>query len=260
MGGLSYKMPITATTMWIGGLGLAGVPPLAGFFSKDEILAAAMGGGRPLLFLLLLAGALMTAFYTFRLLFLAFSGAPRMGKEVLQHAHESPWVMTAPLALLAVLTLVAGFVLGLPLDGTRLARWLASAFALHEVEHSTLVPLLSVVVVVAGFVFALYRYKLTPVKPERVGQPSTALRALLLNAYYVDALYDRGIVRPLAALSSRLARAFDLGVLDGVVNGLGRAVAAGAGGLRKVQTGYVVNYALTMLAGAVVLVVFLLVR
>ena len=260
MGGLSSKMPITATTMWVGGFGLAGVPPLAGFFSKDEILTAAMGHGQYLMFMLLLAGALLTAFYTFRLLFLAFGGAPRMSKDVLQHAHESPWMMTAPLVVLALLTVVAGFVLGLPLDGTRLAQRLAPVFALHEGEHSKLVPLLSVVVVVAGFVLALQRYKSAPVKAERVGQPSTPLRALLLNAYYIDALYDRVIVRPLFALSEGLARVFDLGVLDGVVNGLGRAVAAGAAGLRQLQTGYVVNYALTMLAGAVVLVAFLLVR
>jgi NADH-quinone oxidoreductase subunit L len=256
MGGLSYKMPITATTMWVGGFGLAGVPPLAGFFSKDEILTAAMGRGQHLILLLLLAGALLTAFYTFRLLFLAFSGAPRMSKDVLHHAHESPWVMTAPLVVLGLLTVVAGFVLGLPLDGTRLAQRLASVFALHEGEHSKLVPLLSVVVVVAGFALALQRYKVAPVKPERVGQA----RTLLLNAYYVDALYDRVIVRPLFALSESLARVFDLGVIDGIVNGVGRGVAAGAAGLRRLQTGYAVNYALTMLAGAVVLVAFLLVR
>jgi NADH-quinone oxidoreductase subunit L len=260
MGGLAYKLPITATTMWVGGLGLAGVPPLAGFFSKDEILAAAMSERHHLLFILLLVGALMTAFYTFRLLFLAFSGAPRMNKEVLHHAHESPWVMTAPLVVLALLTVVAGFALGLPLDGTRLAHRLEGVFDLHEAAHSKMVPLVSVLVVVAGFAFALHRYKLTPVKPERVGQPSTPLRALLLNAYYVDALYDRVIVRPLFALSEVLARVFDLGVLDGIVNGVGRAVTAGASGLRRLETGYVVNYALTMLAGAVVLVAFLLVR
>src|SRR4029079_10026089 len=102
MGGLAYKLPITATTMWVGGLGLAGVPPLAGFFSKDEILSAAMSERHHLLFIFLLVGALLTAFYTFRLLFLAFSGAPRMGKEVLHHAHESPWVMTLPLVALAL--------------------------------------------------------------------------------------------------------------------------------------------------------------
>jgi len=260
MGGIAYKLPITATTMWVGGLGLAGVPPLAGFFSKDEILAAAMGEGHTLLFLLLLAGAFLTAFYTFRLLFLAFSGSPRMTKDVLHHAHESPWMMTVPLVVLALLTGVAGFVLGLPPEGTRFAHGLESVFARHAGAHSRLVPLLSVVVVAAGFALALQRYKLTPVRAERVGEPRTALRALLLNAYYVDALYDRAIVRPLLALSVVLARVFDLGVIDGIVNGVGRAVMAGGAGLRRLQTGYVVNYALTMLAGAVVLVAFLLVR
>ena len=260
MGGLAYKLPLTATTMWVGGLGLAGVPPLAGFFSKDEILAAAMGEGHMPMFTLLLAGALMTAFYTFRLLFLVFSGSPRMAKDVLHHAHESPWVMTAPLVVLALLTLVAGFVLGLPLDATRLAHRLETVFALHEGAHSKLVPLLSVIVVVAGFVLAMRRYKVVPVKVEQIGQPRTPLRALLLNAYYVDALYDRAIVRPLLALSEVLARAFDLGVIDGVVNGVGRSVVAWGGLLRRVQTGYTVNYALTMLAGAVVLVAFLLIR
>jgi NADH-quinone oxidoreductase subunit L len=115
-------------------------------------------------------------------------------------------------------------------------------------------------VVVAGFALALMRYKLAPVKAGQVGRPRTALHALLLNAYYVDALYDRAIVRPLYALSVVLARVFDLGVIDGIVNGVGRGVVAGGAALRRVQTGYVVNYALTMLAGAVLVVAFLLAR
>jgi NADH-quinone oxidoreductase subunit L len=260
MGGIAYKLPITATTMWIGGAGLAGVPGLAGFFSKDEILAATLGSGHYLMFLLLLAGAFLTAFYTFRLLFLAFSGSPRMAKDVLQHAHESPWVMTVPLVVLALLTLVAGFVLGLPFDGTRFAHLLETVFGPHEGDHSNLVPLLSLVVVAAGYGLAYHRYKRTPVRPEQIGQPRTALRALLLNAYYVDALYDRAIVRPLYGLSVGLARVVDLGVIDGLVNGLGRGVVAWGASLRRVQTGYIVNYALTMLAGAVVVVAFLLLR
>ncbi len=260
MGGLAYKLPWTAITMWAGGLGLAGVPPFAGFFSKDEILAAAMGRGHHLMFLLLLAGALLTAFYTFRLLFLAFSGAPRMSKDVLHHAHESPWVMLLPLIVLGLLTFVAGLALGLPYEGTQLASWLESVFTPHEGKHSYLVMLLSVIVVAAGLGLALQRYKLTPVKPERVGEPSTALRRLLLNAYYVDALYDRAIVRPLYALSVVLARSFDLGLIDGIVNGIGRTVVAGGAVMRRLQTGYAVNYALTMLVGAVVLVAFLLAR
>jgi NADH-quinone oxidoreductase subunit L len=246
--------------MWIGGLGLAGAPPLAGFFSKDEILAAALDGRHLPIFLLLVVGAFLTAFYTFRLLFLAFSGSPRMSKEVLHHAHESPWVMTVPLVVLSVLTIVAGFVLGLPLGGTRIAHLLGGVFGEHAESHASIVVLVSVIVFVAGLGLAMYRYRMTPVRTDIVGQPRTPLHALLLNAYYVDRLYDTLIVRPLLALSVVLARVVDLGFIDGIVNGVGRLVTACGAGLRYVQSGYVVNYALTMLAGAVVVIAFLLVR
>jgi NADH-quinone oxidoreductase subunit L len=260
MGGLASKMPITATTMWIGGLGLAGAPLLAGFFSKDEILGAALGTEHLGIFTLLLAGAFMTAFYTFRLLFLAFSGAPRMPRDVLQHAHESPWVMTAPLLVLSVLTVVAGFALGLPLDGSRFAHLLAAVFQPHEGEHASVVVLLSLVVFGAGGLLAFYMYRQSAVKPEAIGQPRTWVHALLLNAWYVDWIYDRLVVQPIYVLSVVLAQVFDVGVIDGIVNGLGRAVSAWGAGLRRLQTGYVVNYALTMLAGAVVVVAFFLAR
>jgi NADH-quinone oxidoreductase subunit L len=260
MGGLAYKMPITATTMWIGGLGLAGAPPLAGFFSKDEILAAALDGRHTPIFLILVVGAFLTAFYTFRLLFLAFSGSPRMSKEVLHHAHESPWVMTVPLVVLSLLTVVAGFVFGLPFGATRIAHLLGSVFAEHAESHAALVVLVSVMVFAAGLGLAMYRYRMTPVKADTVGRPRTWAHAMLINAYYVDAVYDRLIVRPLLALAIVLARAVDLGVIDGIVNGVGRLVTAWGAGLRRVQSGYVVNYALTMLAGAVVVIAFLLVR
>ena len=260
MGGLASKMPVTATTMWIGGLGLAGCPLLAGFFSKDEILGAAHGTGHRAIFALLIVGAFMTAFYTFRLLFLAFSGAPRMSKDVLHHAHESPWVMTGPLVVLSALTLVAGFVLGLPADGTRLAHLLERVFHPLEGEHAVIVLVLSVIVFGAGGVLAFYMYRQTPVRPEVIGQPRTWIQALLLNAWYVDWIYDRAIVRPLFALSVALAQIFDAGVIDGIVNGIGQAVSAWGAGLRRLQSGYVVNYALTMLAGAVVVVAFFLAR
>jgi NADH-quinone oxidoreductase subunit L len=260
MGGLAYKMPITATTMWIGGLGLAGAPLLAGFFSKDEILASALGGHHTAIFALLLLGAFMTAFYTFRLLFLAFSGSPRMAKDVLHHAHESPTVMTLPLLVLSLLTIVAGFVLGLPLDGTRFAQLLTPVFGAHEAHHGGIVVLLSVVVFAAGGALAMLRYRQTPVKAETIGRPRTWVHALLLDAWYVDWLYDRLFVRPIHALSIALAQLFDLGVIDGIVNGLGRAVADWGAGLRRLQSGYIVNYALTMLAGAVVVVAFFLAR
>ncbi|HEU5322285.1 MAG TPA: NADH-quinone oxidoreductase subunit L, partial [Methylomirabilota bacterium] len=198
--------------------------------------------------------------YTFRLLFLAFSGTPRMSKQVLHHAHESPWVMTAPLVVLSLLTVVAGFVLGLPLEATRFARFLAGVFARPGGGHGVLVPLLSVLVFVAGFGLAFARYKRAPVRAESIGQPRTAVHRLLLEAYYVDALYERAVVRPLFALSGFLASVVDLGVIDGLVIAAGRAVVRGAAALRRLQTGYVVNYALTMLAGAVVVAGYLLTR
>ncbi|HYE89418.1 MAG TPA: proton-conducting transporter membrane subunit, partial [Terriglobales bacterium] len=264
MGGLAPRMVVTTITMCIGGAGLAGVPFFAGFFSKDAILEAAFMGHRRVIWALLLLGAFMTAFYTFRLLFLTFFGGPRMSKDVAHHVHESPRVMTWPLIVLAVLTTIAGWAVGVPSDdGTRFARFLSGVFPMPEGHHggvaAYLLLVLSVVVVTAGIVLAWYLYMATPVRPETIGQARTKLQAFLLNAWHVDWLYDRVFVRPLLALYHGLAR-FDLRVLDGVVNLTGRLVVAWAAGTRRLQTGYVVNYALTMLAGAVVLVGFLLVR
>jgi NADH-quinone oxidoreductase subunit L len=264
MGGLAPRMVITTITMAVGAAGLAGVPPFAGFFSKDEILHAAFEEQRAI-WVLLVAGAFLTAFYAFRLLFLAFLGAPRMSREVAHHVHESPSVMTVPLVVLAVLTLVAGGALGLPSEqGTRFARFLAPVFPLHAGEDGGAVTLmlamLSLVVAAAGLILAWLLYVSRPVRADAIGRPRTWLHALLLHAFYVDALYDRAIVRPLHELSVFLARRLDLGLIDGAVNGLGRAVVAWARGVRRLQTGYVVNYALTMLVGAVALVGFLLAR
>src|SRR5438094_313271 len=245
-------------------LGLVGFPGLAGFFSKDEILAAAFFGSRAA-WALLLAGAFMTAFYTFRLIFLAFFTGPRMSKDVAHHAHESPRVMTWPLIALAALTVVAGAAVGIPSEhGTPFARFLSPVLPVHEGEHGgaagVMLLVLSVIVVAAGILLAWFMYMAAPVKAETIGQPRTVLVRLLLNAWYVDWLYDRAIVRPLYALSVFLARVFDLGVIDGLVNGLGRAVVWWSAGLRRLQTGYVVNYALTMLAGAVIFVAYFLAR
>ncbi|MBI1846402.1 MAG: NADH-quinone oxidoreductase subunit L [Candidatus Rokubacteria bacterium] len=265
MGDLSKRMMATTITMGIGALGLAGMLPLAGFWSKDEILAAAFFGHRRVLWGLLVAGAFMTAFYTFRMFFLAFFGSPRMSREVAHHVHESPRSMTWPLVILAVLTTVTGLAVGIPLEhGSPFERFLAPVFARLEEAHSPVAALalavLSVVVVAAGILLAWMLYHVRRVKAEEVGQPRTWVHALLLNAWYVDAIYDRLIVQPLYALSVLLARAFDLGVIDGIVNGLWRAVTGWAAGFRRLQTGFVVNYALTMLVGAVLLVGYLLTR
>jgi NADH-quinone oxidoreductase subunit L len=264
MGGLAPRMVITTITMTVGAAGLAGFPGLAGFFSKDEILAVAFHANRAV-WALLLMGAFMTAFYTFRMIFLAFLGAPRMSKDVAHHVHESPPTMTVPLIVLAVLTIIAGWVLGVPSEeGTRFQRMLGPVFAVQEGAHGgvtgIMLLVLSVIVVFAGMLLAWFVYGAAPVRADEIGRPRTVVHRLLLNAWYVDWLYDRGIVRPLLALSEFLARIFDTRVVDGAVNGLGRMVVAWAQSLRRLQTGYVVNYALTMLAGAVAIVGFLLFR
>jgi NADH-quinone oxidoreductase subunit L len=265
MGGLSSRMVATTVTTTIGGLGLAGMPGLAGFFSKDEILAAAYGSGHKGIWALLLLGAFLTSFYTARMLFLAFYSGPRMSREAAHHVHESPGVMTFPLWILALLTVITGIAFGIPSDhGTRFERFLAPVFPIHESGHSGVVALMllvsAVAVFVAGVMVAWFMYMATAVRPDTIGRPRTPIHALLLNAYYVDALYDRAIVRPLLALSRFLAGVFDVRLIDGLVNLVGRAVVASASGLRRLQTGYTVNYALTMLAGAVAIAAFLLAR
>jgi len=266
MGGLAPRMVTTTLTMTIGAAGLAGVPGLAGFFSKDEILHAAFAGHHRAIWALLLFGAFLTAFYTFRLLFLAFFNGPRMSRDVAHHVHESPPVMTWPLIVLALLTVAAGWAVGVPSDsGTRFSHFLLPVFpAVHEAgpggTSAYMLLILSVVVVAAGVVLAWIMYITTPPRPAVIGQPRTPIHALLLNAYYVDWLYDRAVVRPLQALSVFLARVVDLGIIDGVVNLTGRAVIGWAATFRRLQTGYVVNYALTMLVGAVLVVGYLLTR
>jgi NADH-quinone oxidoreductase subunit L len=264
MGGLAPRMVTTTITMTIGAAGLAGVPFLAGFFSKDAILEAAFMGHRRVIWALLLLGAFLTAFYTARLIFLTFFGGPRMSKEVAHHVHESPRVMTWPLIALAILTVVAGWAVGVPSEhGTRFARFLAPVFPMEDAHHggvaAYILLVLSVVVVSAGIVLAWYMYMTRAVRPEEIGRASTPVSALLLNAWYVDWLYDRVFVRPLLALYRFLMR-FDLGVIDGLVNLTGRLVVGWSAATRRVQTGYIVNYALTMVAGAVALVSFLLAR
>jgi NADH-quinone oxidoreductase subunit L len=265
MGGIAPRMMTTTVTFLIGAFGLAGVPPLAGFFSKDEILASVFHEHHYFLWVLLIVGAFMTAFYTFRLVFLAFFGAPRMSKEVAHHIHESPTSMTIPLIILAVATTVAGLAFGIPSShGTAFARFLAPVLPLGEGEHGAgtafTLLLLSAVVAIAGVTLAWYVYGRSPVRAASIGVPRNPLHKLLLEKYYVDEIYDFLFVRPIYHLSLWLARVFDPVVIDGLVNGTATAVTAWARGLRRVQTGYVMNYALGILLGAVAVVAYLLAR
>ncbi|MGH7373131.1 MAG: NADH-quinone oxidoreductase subunit L [Candidatus Rokuibacteriota bacterium] len=265
MGGLAPRMMTTTVTFLIGAFGLAGIPPLAGFFSKDEILASVFHEHHYLLWALLLVGAFMTAFYTFRLVFLAFFGGPRMPKEVAHHIHESPPVMTIPLMVLAALTVVAGLAVGIPSShGTPFARFLAPVLPLPAGEHSAGVAftllVLSALVAIAGVALAWFVYGRMPVRAASIGVARNPLHKLLLEKYYVDELYDALFVKPIYHLSLWLARIFDPSVIDGMVNGVASLVAGWARGMRRVQTGFVMNYALAVVLGAVAVVAYLLAR
>ena len=265
MGGLAPRMMTTTVTFLVGAFGLAGVPPLAGFFSKDEILGAVFHEHHYVLWALLVVGAFMTAFYTFRLVFLAFFGGPRMPKEVAHHIHESPASMTVPLIVLAVLTVVAGLAVGIPSSqGTAFSHFLAPVLPLDEAEHSAGVAftllVLSAIVAIAGVALAWMVYGRTPVRAASIGVARNPLHKLLIEKYYVDEIYDALFVKPIYHLSLWLARVFDPGLIDGIVNGVATVVAGWARGLRRVQTGYVMNYALGILLGAVAVVAYLLAR
>ena len=265
MGGLAPRMMTTTVTFLVGAFGLAGIPPLAGFFSKDEILGAVFHGHRYLLWAMLLLGAFMTAFYTFRLVFLAFFGGPRMPKEVAHHIHESPAVMTIPLIVLAVLTVVAGLAVGIPSSqGTAFAHFLAPVLPLEESEHSAGVAfsllVLSAVVAIAGVALAWMVYGRIPVRAASIGVARNPLHKILIDKYYVDEIYDALFVKPIYQLSLWLARVFDPRVIDGLVNGVATTVASWSRGLRRVQTGFVMNYALGVLLGAVAVIAYLMAR
>src|SRR5215468_6008156 len=214
MGGLAPRMMTTTVTFVVGALGLAGFPPLAGFWSKDAILGGVFEEGHHAMWALLVLGVFFTAFYTFRVVFLSFFGGPRMSHEVAHHIHESPWTMTVPLMVLAVLTVVAGIAVGIPsAHGTSFERFLAPVLPLREPEHSsgTAITLLlaSVIFVAVGIVLAGWRYYRAPVRAERIGVATNPLHALVLNKYYVDEIYDALFVRPIYALARWCAGVFD---------------------------------------------------
>jgi len=264
MGGIAPRMLVTTVTFLVGAIGLAGLPPFAGFVSKDEILAATFHHeGHRLLWFILLVGVFLTALYTTRLVLLAFFGRPRMSKEQAHHIHESPAVMTIPLVVLALLTVVAGIGGMSAVHGTIFAHFLEPVLPIAEEEHNRGIIYglmgISVAAVVAGVIVGGRVYGRGQVDAARIGVATNPLHKLLLNKYYVDEIYDVVFVRPLYRLFLWCAQVFDVKVIDGLVNGVASTMIAWALALRRLQTGFVMNYALGMLLGAVALVAFLLV-
>ena len=257
MGGLLKKMPITGWTFIVGALAIAGIPPLAGFWSKDEILAGAFMGGHKIIWAVGTFTAFLTAFYMFRLIFLTFFGEPR-DKHLYDHAHESPPVMTVPLIVLAIGSAVVGLLALAPHGGIAgfLNRVLGEAHEVagHEGSLTYVLMAISVVMGVAGVGLAYSMYlKRTP-DPVALASNFRPIYTLLYNKYYVDEIYFALIVNPLVGGSRHVLWKFvDVIIIDGVVNGVGRVCRWIGGGLRYLQTGYIPDYAWMILVGAVVI-------
>jgi len=257
MGGLSKKLKITFFTFTIGCIAIAGIPPFSGFFSKDAILLGAFQTN-PALYWIALFTALLTAFYMFRLLFVTFTGKFRGTHEQEHHLHESPSLMTVPLIILAILSIVGGFV-GIPevfkADGDKLTEFLSPVIAKHEhgqISHSKEYFLmgLSTVLILATIVFAWFRFKNYQPKEEK------GLGKILENKWYVDELYDKIIVNPFNKLAGFLNNFFERFIIDGIVNGVGRAVNYGSRQLRLIQSGQVGSYVLLMVLSILLLLLY----
>ena len=252
-GALAKYMPITAVTFGLGYLAIIGVPPFAGFYSKDKIIEVAFnaGGVKGIIFGgAALLGAAITAFYMSRVMLLTFAGNKRWAGDA--HPHESPILMWAPMAVLAVGSVTSGFLLN---KGSAMVNWLAPVVDKHHHEHSEVIPaatvsLMAIAAVVIGVASAVMKYRgeLAPVAPANVSIWTRFVRRDLLQDDANEFLF----MRPGQALTSALV-AVDEKVIDGAVRGVGSSVLGSATGLRKIQTGYVRNYALLILVGALII-------
>jgi NADH-quinone oxidoreductase subunit L len=292
MGGLRKELPLTYWTFLLGAIAIAGVPPLAGFFSKDEILFETYVGGHTLLWLIGVVTSFLTATYMFRLVFLTFWGershgpdagshgparAPSHGHASGSHLHDAPPAMALALLVLAVGSVAAGWI-GIPhaLGGhNQLHAWLEPAFeapvagaapeaggALAPAEaaaesHETLeiaLMVFSSAVAVMGILLAYGMWVKRKDLPAAWARRFAPAHQLLLDKYYVDEAYDATIVQPIRSASQDgLWRWFDVRVIDGAVNGAGTIVEGGAAVLRRVQTGSVRAYAGSLLVGVVMI-------
>jgi NADH-quinone oxidoreductase subunit L len=245
MGGLRKAMPVTFMTLGIASLAISGFPGFSGFYSKDAILTAAYEHA-PWMFWVGAITAGLTAFYVFRAFFLAFFGRYR-GHH---HPHESPLVMTGPLMVLAVLSLVGGFI--------SIPNWLAPMFPLTAHE-STTPMVISAACGIIGILLALYLYVIQPALAESLKTAAGPVYTLISNKYYVDEIYAAVIVKPLEGISRTvLWKGVDEGLIDkGLVTGFARTVRGWGSLLRQLQSGSIRNYATWILAGSL-LVIFVL--
>ncbi|NNG04416.1 MAG: NADH-quinone oxidoreductase subunit L, partial [Inquilinus sp.] len=274
MGGIWRKIPWTYGLMWVGSLALAGIPIFAGYYSKDLILESAYADHSwfgDLAFWLGVAAALMTAFYSWRLIFMTFHGQPRASAEVMAHVHESPWVMLGPLVVLAAGSVAAGYI-GYEVFGgaveSREAFWRDALFMLpgnDTIEAAHHVPWeiksLPIAVAFAGIALAFVAYMAIPGLPRVVSIVFKPLHALFFRKWYFDELYDLIVVRPCLRLGNRLWKSGDGTVIDGFgPDGIASVTIDLARRAGRLQTGFVYHYAFAMLIGVVALISWYLYR
>ena len=244
MGGLWKKIPITAVTLLCAGLAISGIPFTSGAASKDLILEAAYAHA-PWMYWLGTFTAGMTAFYVFRALFLCFLGKYRGHHD---HAHEAPFVMWAPLAVLAVLSIAGGLI--------NIPNWLEPMLPLKEASVSALVRYLPFLAGFAGIGLAYWFYVLSPALPESIASGLGAIYKLVYNKYFVDEAYNAAVVQPVVQ-GSRVVlwRAVDVGVIDGAANGIGTEARGLGGILRLLQSGSIRGYATWVVLGSVLVLI-----
>jgi NADH-quinone oxidoreductase subunit L len=265
MGGLKKYMPVTYWTFIIASLSISGIPGLSGFFSKDEILwRAYLSGGQTgkVLWVLATVAALMTAFYSFRLIFLTFHGRFRGTEEQEHHLHESPAVMTVPLVLLAFGAVAAGWVGIPPLfleHGDRIGEFLAPVLG-HPAGHGShseeiIVMSASVVISLIGIMTAVLFYIIKTDIPRKLSNAFRPVYSMLYNKYWVDELYSKTVVTPVLKVSDRIILGFfDARIIEGFVNGLPSLIGAFSRGLRRMQTGLISSYAFMMVLGVLIII------
>ncbi|MDX9708716.1 MAG: NADH-quinone oxidoreductase subunit L [Trichloromonas sp.] len=279
MGGLRKKMPITFITFLVSTFAIAGIPGFSGFFSKDEILwwSFASTRGHVALWVLGACAAGMTAFYMFRLVFMTFFGEQRTHAKAKDHVHESPLVITIPLMVLGLLAVVGGYI-GIPhvignlvghipnYFGDFLAPVFAPTQELHHISaHGTAAAEfglmgISVGIALCGIFLAYIMYIKNPALPGKFVASFTGLWRAVFNKWYVDELYDALVVNPTKKFGTFCWKGFDVRVVDGVVNGIGKLINVFSNALRYTQTGFAHNYAMSMALGVVVILAFYVFR
>jgi NADH-quinone oxidoreductase subunit L len=265
MGGIFRKVPVTAVCMWIGSLAIAGIPYFAGYWSKDAILESAYAAATPVsiyAFMLGTAAAFLTAFYSWRLLFMTFHGQTRADHHVMQHAHESPLTMLVPLGLLSVGAIFAGWWFHDQFIGDiQGAYWQGAIFTapanhvIEQIEHTPfLIGILPTATGVLGIALAYWFYMHDTSLPVRLAERFGPLYRFLLNKWYFDELYQFLFVRPAVFAAKELWQVGDVTIIDGVPNGLAALAEGGSVQAVRIQTGSIAVYAFTMLIGVVALV------